>query len=903
MKRLRAWTMRLAGLFRKERQEQELAAEIESHLQMHIDDNLRSGMTPEQARRNAILKLGGVEQTKQATRERSTIPFLENLLRDVRYAQRQFQNNMTFTSTAIITIALGIGATVGVFSVVHSVLLRPLPYRNPERLVVAYGEMRKRNASDLPFSNPDFMDLNSGAKTMFEGFAGVRTDHMLLEHNDGAVEQVRSALVTPNFFRLLGGKIALGRDFTDSDGQPQGQADDIAKPAEANLNPPTVAILSYEYWQRRYGGSAAVLGQRLSSGANSGPEIVGVLAPGFQLLFPPKAAVERFPDVWLVTHLTYDNAERKTLVYRVVGRLKNGVSLENAQSEVDSVAAELRKSFPVWQTSDFHIRLQPMHQYLVAELKPSILALMGAAAFLLLIACANVANLLLVRMSLRERELAVRTALGGGRWDLIRQVLTEAVLLAGAGTILGLGLAWAGVHELSNFVEPSQPLLRSVAIDPSVLAIAAMLGLIAAALFGIGPALHASRPVSMTVLRTSGQNSLLAGGRFLRNSVVVTEIALSFALLVGAGLMLRSFLKLQSIDPGFDARGLLTFQILWLQPPNPQQRDAFMHEIRDRLDTIPGVTSVTAANPFPLADQVFPIRWGTEQAISDPSKFQAVDYQVVLPGYFKTLRTPLLAGRTFTEADNSAHRNLVVIDQLLAAKGFPHESAVGKRILIRIRTPLPEWVEVIGVVAHQRDTSLAEMGREQIYFTDGFLGHGFATRWAIRAVGDPAKYEKIVRERMSHMGGQVVLTDVRPMNTLVEQSEATSRLSFLLIGIFAFVAALLAALGIYGVLSTAVRQRTAEIGVRMALGAPRRTIFGLVVRQGLALGASGILIGCTLAFALTRWIASMLVETKATDPLTFAGIMALFFLIVVMASWLPARRAASLDPMQAVRSE
>jgi putative ABC transport system permease protein len=306
-------------------------------------------------------------------------------------------------------------------------------------------------------------------------------------------------------------------------------------------------------------------------------------------------------------------------MYRIVGRLKDKVSLDNAQSEVDGVAAELRRDFSLWQTSDCHIQLQPMHQYLVAELKASVVALMGAAAFLLLIACANVANLLLVRMSLRERELAIRNALGGGRWDPVRQVLAEATLLAGAGTIFGLGIARAAIHELSNFALPNQPLLASVRLDPTVIGFAALFGVGAATLFGIGPALHVSRPALMTVLRSGGQNSLLAGGRLLRNGVVITEIALSFALLVGAGLMLRSFLKLQNVDPGFDARNLLTFQVIAPQPSNPEQRNVFTREIHDSLMSISGVTGVTAATPFPLADQFFPIRWGTEQALGDSS--------------------------------------------------------------------------------------------------------------------------------------------------------------------------------------------------------------------------------------------------------------------------------------------
>ena len=877
----------------------EIAEELNSHIQMRTADHIAEGMSPEEA----LVRFGNPKVIEEQIVAQDSGLSVGKLTRDFRYALRQFQRSPGFALTVIGTIALGIGATLGVFSVVHSVLLRPLPYRNPDRLVVAYGDMRRRSAADLPFSSPDFMDMRNGAKTMFEGFAGVRTSKMLLERTDGGIEQVRAAAVTTNFFQLLGGRIVLGRDFYDSDALPQTSGNDpdrIAEAAQASAPP---AILSYEYWQRRYGGDPAVIGRRLSSGADSGPEIVGVLAPGFELLFPPKADVARSPDVWIATRLTYEAGQRNTLMYRAIGRLRDGVSLENARSELDGIAAELRRNFPLWQTSDCHIQLRPMHQYLVADLKPSILALMGAAAFLLIIACANVANLLLVRMSLRERELAVRTALGGGRWDLIRQVLAEAILLAGTGTVLGLGLAWAGLHALANVAPQSQSLLSAVSITPVEIGFGLLFGLAAAALFGIGPAVHVSRPVLMTVLRSSGQDSLLAGGRLLRNGVVIAEIALSFALLIGAGLMLRSFVKLQNIDPGFDAHGLLTFQVLFPQKNTPEERDAFLREIHDSLSSIPGVQGVTAATPFPLADQFFPIRWGTEQALSDSSRFQSANYQVVLPGYFEAMRTPLLTGRTFTDSDNNPQRNLVVIDQFLAAKAFPHESAVGKRILIRLRTPEPEWVEVIGVVAHQRDTSLAETGREELYLADGFMGHSFVSRWAIRASSDAAKYGNLVRAHIAQLGGQIAVTEIQPMDVLVGQAQATTRLASLLIGAFALVAAVLSTLGIYGVLSTSVRQRTAEIGVRMALGSTRNNVLVLIVGQGLRLGALGIAVGFGVTLGLTRWIASLLVETRATDPLTFTGITAAFIVIVALASLLPALRAASIDPIRALRSE
>lgn len=800
------------------------------------------------------------------------------------HAIRALRRSPVFALTTIVTISLGIGASTAIFSVVDAVLLQALPYRDPDRLVFAYGEMRKRDVTDLPLSSADFLDLRSGAQARFEDFAGVQTGRALILEEDGTPAQVRFASITPNFFRLLGARIALGRDFVEVDGE-------------------TVAILSYEYWHRRYGGRPDIVGRGLVNRGHGGTQVVGVLAPGFELLFPPRLNVERSPDVWFAARLHYDNAERKLFSHRVIGRLKDGVRLESARAEADGVAAELRGKFSLWQAADFHLRLEPMRKHLVAQVAPAILALMGAATFLLLIACGNVLNLLMVRASLRERELATRIALGASRWQLIPQMLAEALVLAATGTTVGLGVAWLGVNGLLAMAPPNVPRADAIGIKPGVLAFAALLGVATAVIFAVAPALRASRRDVMDPLRTSGRTPGRRGAGLLRSGVVVAEVALSFVLLIGTGLMLRSFVALQAIDLGLDPRRLLTFQLLGPPKAAPQQREAVMRAVQERLNAIPGVEGVTASSPFPLADTASPIRWGTEQALADASAFQAVDFQRVLPGYFETLRTPLIAGRTFTEGDNAGQRNLVVVDQFLAAKAFPHEWTPGKRILVRIRTPEPEWVEVIGVVAHQRASSLVESGREQIYFTDGFLGHGGAARWAIRTASDPTRYESAVRVAIADIDRQFVITEMQPMDTLVQRAQATTRFSLLLVGLFAAIAAVLATVGIYGVLSTAVRQRTAEIGVRMAVGATPRSIFKLVVGHGLKLSAAGIMAGFVAAIGLTHMMTSLLVGVRATDPLTFVAMTLLFFVIAAIASWLPARRAAEIDPAVALGDE
>jgi len=825
--------------------------------------------------------------------------------------------NPAFTLIAVVTLALGIGANTAIFSVANAVLLRPLPYKNPDRLILGSAEMRQRNVTDWPLSNTDVFDLRDGAKTTFEDIAAVNTGRRIMPREDGSPEQVRVASVTPNFFRLLGAKIVAGRDFTEDDGRPQPPVTDEG-PAGGEAGPgergriivgeirglPTIAILSHEYWQRRYGGNASILGKGMLSGGNGGPQIVGVLAPGFQLLLPPKLNAERLPDVWFAARLSYDTANRNNVAHRIIGRLKDGARLEQARAEAEVVATESRKIDTIRQTAGFHFRLEPMGEYLVAEVRPAILALTGAVIFLLLIACANVANLLLVRASLRQRELAVRAALGAGWRRLVRQMLVEALLLAGAGALFGLGLAWLGIRQLLAIAPANLPRLDSIKLDPVTLAFTALAGLAAAVIFGLPPALQASRPDVMYILRGSGHTNGPGGGRRLRNVVVITEVALSFVLLIGSGLMFRSFIALQRIDTGYNPHGLLTFQLLGPRGgPQPQGRATFMREAQGRLRALPGVESVTASTPFPLAGGFGPIRWGLEQALSDPTKFQAVDQQTVLPGYFETLRMPLLAGRVFTEEDNAPERNVVVIDQFLAAKAFPNESAVGKRILVRARSQEPEWVEVLGVVAHQRNTSLAEPGREQIYFTDGFRSHGFAARWAVRVKGDPAQYAPAIRAEIARLNPNLLITEMQPMDALVGRAQAGTRFSLLLIGVFAVIASALAGVGLYGVLSTVVRQRTAEIGVRMALGATPESVFKLVVGHGLRLSATGVAIGLIAAFGLTRAMTSMLVGVKATDPITFVAMTALFLIISAAASGLPARRASGLDPTIALREE
>ncbi len=427
-------------------------------------------------------------------------------IRDLIYALRTLRKSPIFAATAILTIALGIGATTAIFSVANAVLLRPLPYKNPDRLVFALSDMRKRNVKDFPFSNADFLDLRNGSKNVFQDVAAVQTFRNVVPREDGSPELVRGAAISTNFFGMMGAATVLGRGFIDADGVPQ-TAPAPGGAAAAAPAVPAVLVISYDFWQRRFGGKPDVLGRSLPAGGPGGTQIVGVLAPGFELLFPPDTNTERLPDIWFALRIPYDNINRNQVQHRVIARLKDGVTLEQAQSAVDRIAAETRKNFLISGTAGYAIRLEPMHAHVVEEVRPALLALMGAVVFLLLIACANVANLLLVRASLRERELAVRTAMGGSRWALIRQTLAEAAVLACAGAGLGLALAFAGISELRALAPPSLPRLDTIAIDPVVIAFTAAAALVAAGLFGIVPALRASRPDVAIVLRGSSRTT------------------------------------------------------------------------------------------------------------------------------------------------------------------------------------------------------------------------------------------------------------------------------------------------------------------------------------------------------------------------------------------------------------
>jgi len=828
------------------------------------------------------------------------------MIKDLLFAARGLRKRPGFTVIAMLTLALGIGACTAIFSVVNAVLLRPLPYSDAQRLVVIWGELRARHVNDWPFSPPDYRDLRLQSTNVFEDITGFSAaGRVPVSDKSGEPEQILVEGMIFNGFKVLGARPLIGRDFTEEDAVPQAQPQP-GQPPPPRL--PQIAIISNGLWKRRFGGDPAIVGQTVDLGGGRA-QIVGVLGPEFELLFAPRANLERTPDMWTAARVNYETANRNNVQWRLVGRLKPGATLEQAQTQVDRVAADLRKAFPIKTTAGLYFHVVPMHDDLVRDVRPAIVSLMGAVAFVLLIACANVANLLIVRASGRGRELAVCAAIGGTRWQLVRQMLAESLLIAAGGTIAGIALARAGVQMLQSLAPKDVPRLTGIAVDPTALAFAVAAGAATAFLCGIVPALRASRADVMEVLRSSGgRASGLRAGRTIRNAVVVAEVALSFVLLVGAGLMLRSVLVLQRVDPGYDPRNVLTF-LLPARQPQEGQREAFNRQVRERLASIPGVVSVTAATPLPLDGTLINGRWGTEAAVNDPSKFRQADFHVVLPGYFEAMKTRLIAGRTFADADNHADDpkagapRVVVIDDQVAALAFPNQEAVGKRLLLRAITPEPEWFEVIGVVGHQRHAGLATPGPEAVFFTDAYFGHGTAARWAVRTSGDPSQIAVAVRAAAKEIDPRAVPSEIQPMQAFVDKAMAPIRFTATLIGIFSAVATLLAAIGLYGVLSTIVRQRTAEIGLRMVFGAEPRGILRLVVGEGIRLSAIGIVAGVAGALAANRLIASLLVGVGAADPPTFAGIVVLFAAVTLIASLVPAYRAARLEPMVALRDE
>jgi putative ABC transport system permease protein len=815
---------------------------------------------------------------------------LADLWRDVRLALRGLRKAPAFTLVAVLTLAVGIGANTAVFSVLRALVLAPLPYPHLDRLVVIRKELVKRGIPYYAASVGELVRYRDAPG--FEEVAGVAPGGGVVT-DGGEPERVVAASVTPGFFAMMGVTPALGRAFTPEEGVPGAsrRADHIVP-----------VILSHGFWTRRFGGDPDILGRQIhfNYGAR-GLTVVGVLPKGFRFVTSTVSYVgtDR-PDVWVPLGIDPATPYGGNNFIYTVGLLKPGVSVEQANQQIAALTEREREEFAPAEAAGLRAYVVPFQEDAGSEVRPMLFAFLGAVGFVLLIACVNVANLLLVRAAGRTREMSIRAALGGGRSRIVRQLLAEAGVLALAGGAAGLALAWAGVPVLARLVPPEVPRVGAFSLDPAVMGFSALVTMLAATVFGLYPAVRASRADLMGVLRGRGTEARHG----VRARLVVVEVALSFVLVVGAGLMVRSFVAIRRVDPGFRAPGVLTFSAML--PANlgtAAERTQMKERMRARLEAIPGVLSVGAGSSAPLSGDEGAMPYGNEvtAAEADQSNFRQAWFRTALPGYFKTLETPVLEGRTFTPADERDSTNDIVVDERLAQANWPGQSAVGKRLYIKITDP-PEWWTVIGVVHDQHQISLARETQETIWFPARVFSY-FGDTWNVRVRGNPAAFGPAVRAALHDVDDHITVDDMRPLTDLVDKAEAPTTLVLEIASVFGGMALLLAVVGLYGVIAYIVRERTGEFGLRMALGSGREGVFRMVLRQGIILASVGVGIGVVGALLLTRLMTRVLVGVAPDDPPTLAAVAAVFAAVTVVACLAPAIRAVRVDPMVALRSD
>jgi predicted permease len=821
-----------------------------------------------------------------------------------RSAFRSLARSKGLMVTAVALLSIGIGATTALFSVVQNVLLAPLPYQEPERLVRIWSELTARNVRYFPES-PTNLDEFREQAAQFEDIAGINTGNATVQRPGGEPREVQIANATWNFLSVLGVSPALGRGFTAQDGAYS--ATDVPAGAQFPANTfalPRVALISHGLWQGEYGGRTDAVGELLEVNGVS-VEIVGILPQGFRLHMGPAAGVAPDADVWVPLRADLASAPRNNVFLNMVGRLRPGVSVAQGQAELAAIAERMYDANPVMRTAGTRIWVMAYSEELVTDVRTTLWALLGAAAFVLLIACANVANLLLIRAAGRVRELAVRAALGADRRRLIRQMLAESAVLAALGAAGGVAFAWLGLGLILESAPQNIARLDAVRMDLTVLAFAVGVAVLTTLLAGLVPALQGSRFAVAGALRDR-TGAALGGGHRLRRGLVAGEVALSFVLLIGAGLMVRSFAELHSAELGFDPEGLLTFQVNlpFQQYPEFEQRRQFYYAFQERIAALPGVTSVAAANPLPLTGLPFHGRYATEPpAGDDTTAYRQANYRVVLPGYFETMRTPLLAGRALTRDDELNERPVAVVDDVLAAASWPGGDPIGKQVWVRLNAPEPVPFEVVGVIRRQLQENLHEAPRESIYFTAGSAGQFGVNAWALRSTLAADALLPLLRRELDALDPGLPLVRVQPMGEFVDAAMGRTRFALQLIGAFGLAALVIAAVGLYAAIHYLVRQRRAEIGVRMSFGARPADIFRQFLRHGLALAAVGIAIGLAAALALSHTLNAFLVNTSPTDPATYAAVAAGFLVVALAASAIPALRAARVHPMTVLRDE
>jgi putative ABC transport system permease protein len=812
------------------------------------------------------------------------------IAQDLRYAIRTLGRTPAFTAVAIITLALGIGATTAIFSVVHGVLMVPLPYREPARLANIWVDLGVGNQS-LPAVSPgDFLDYQPRSR-LFEGFAAaaggpvVGATGALHARDGGTTERVDVTPVTANFFPLLGVDPMLGRHFTAEEERPGG---------------PQVVILSHRTWKHRLGADPDIVGQRIRLDSID-HTVVGVMPETFNLWLPAEAFQVTDAEIWKPLRFDYSRLPpRNFTFFTVFARIRPEVTFVQAQAEMDGIALELRRAHAEHESSDMRIRVVPLQDDIVKHAQPTLIALLGAVLFVLLIACANVAHLLLARATSRQHEMALRAALGARGLRLVRPLATESVVLAAAGGAIGLLLAALGLGVLRSFAPANLPRMEAIRIDTSVLVFTVGVSALTALLFGLVPAMRAARQDLNRTLRASQSLSPTRAQLKLRSALVIAEVSLALVLLIGAGLMMRSFVRLQQVQPGFEPEHVLTFRvgIPLASRPRVQSRLAFLSDVERKLRELPGVTHVGFTSQLPLTGSGALRPYAYDAATARNWESATSDGRQASPDFFHAIGTRVLAGRVFGEDDRSS----IVIDETLAARAWPGESAVGKRLQVQSNgAPDDMYAEVIGVVEHMRMLELTRAVRPQIW-TPMLAGIGGTFYTVVRTDRDPWRLASEIRPLMQSLDAAVAVDRLMPMSAYVADGLAQARLSLALMVAFGAVALVLAVVGVYGVISYSVGQRTREIGIRMALGERPRSVRNGILVQGLRMIVPSLALGSVGAWVLSHQIASLLYQTEARDPMTFVVTITVLLVVALAGCYIPARRATSVSPVLAIRS-
>ncbi|HEX3469854.1 MAG TPA: ABC transporter permease [Silvibacterium sp.] len=805
---------------------------------------------------------------------------MQAFLRDLRFGARMLAKSPGFTVAAILTLALGIGANTAIFTVSNALLLRPLPYYEPQRLVSieARDQTADRGGTLLRY------ELVRDRNQSFQSVAAWANDNLNLTGH-GEPMQAQVARVTPNFFSTLGVQPQLGRAFSESEGRPEGQA---------------VVMLSDAMWHSRFGGDRNIIGKTIT--LDTTPHtIIGVLPAGVQFPFVGET------DIWTPRYFELSLMTPQRLRMGVgylgfVARLKQGTMLEQAESELAGLNRQYREQNPTAPDADPAVVMTatPLRDLVVANARGKVLMLSGAVALMLLIACANVASLLLSRGLARRREVAVRTALGASRWTVVRQLLTESMLLALIAGVLGVGLSWVATRALAAWGASQLSQGLPIAIDLRVLLFTLTISLLTGIIFGIFPALQLSRVDLNTTLRAEGRGT--SGGHAraqMRSLLVIGQVALSLLLLIGAGLLLRSFERLLRVDPGFDSHMVLTMNVSLstVKYAKPEQQIAFFDEVLRRVAALPGVRSAAMSAALPLSAKRITPMLPEGQPDAPLAQRPFIDIEAISPQWFQTMRVPLREGREFTAADDTRAPKVVIVNETFARHFWPNQNPVGKHVVVG-RWPQP--AEVIGVSEDVKNKGLAEETQAQVYIPFPQLPWGNMDL-LVRTTVPPQSITSAVRAQISAVDSDQPVTSIQTVDELMDGSRAQPRSTMLLLGIFSVTALALAAIGIYGVLAYSVAERRRELGIRLALGAERAHVLRLVVRQGLILAAAGIVIGLIAALLMTRLISSMLYKVGTHDLMTFVLTPLMFLVIALLASYLPARRATKVDPAEALR--